>query len=323
MSNPLRLGILGCGRIVQRRMLPALQGLEAVTVAAIASERDGIAKEIAGQFGIPKTYQNYEDLLKDPEIDAVYIPCSGDLHERWTVAASAHGKHVLCEKPLASSLEEAENMVDACETDGVILMEAFMWRHHPRAQRVKELIEEGTIGNLRLMNISFSFDIDRNDWRLDPHRGGGAMGDLGCYGVNCSRFMTDLEPTEINASARWGETGVDMTMRIGLTFPDDILANIDCSFELPFRCRAEFVGDGGRILLNHAFQPHEDSTIHLWKSTNNEEPEEILTCEDVNQYAAQVQHFCKSIEAGKLLPPAENGLQNMRIMYEVLESARM
>jgi len=322
MSNPIQLGILGCGRIATRRMLPALQTQTAAVSAAIASQRAGVAQTIADEFKVHRAYDSYEALLADEIIDAVYLPAAGDEHHRWTIEAAEAGKHVLCEKPLAPTVQQAEEMVQACNEAGVILQEAFMWRHHPRATKLKELISNGTIGQLRMINVSFSFDIDRNDWRLDPNRGGGAMWDLGCYGVNCSRFVTGAEPETIEAAAHWYETGADMTMRINLTFPDAVLANIDCSFELPFRSRAEFVGDGGRILVEKPFQPFMDANIHLWKSTDRDEPEEIIECGDKDQWAAQVEHFCASIHAGKLLAPAESGLNNMRILETVLKTAR-
>src|SRR5690606_9222323 len=114
----------------------------------------------------------------DPQVDAVYIPCTGDLHATWTIAAAKAGKHVLCEKPLARTVEEARQMIEACEAAGVVLQEAFMWRHHPRSLRARQLLQEGAIGPLRLIVVNFSFDIDRSDWRMQPEKGGGAMWDI-------------------------------------------------------------------------------------------------------------------------------------------------
>jgi predicted dehydrogenase len=138
---------------------------------------------------------------------------------------------------------EAEEMIAAADDAGVLLQEAFMWRHHPRVQRTKELLDEGAIGPLRLIVASFSFDIDQSDWRMQPEKGGGAMWDIGSYGVNCSRYFAGAEPTAVHSHAHWADTGIDMSMQIALAFPGDVLANIDCSFEAPFRCRAELVGE--------------------------------------------------------------------------------
>ena len=317
----IRLGILGCGRIVTRRMLPALQYSGSVVAIGIASERPGVAAEIAAKHDIANSFESYASLLESSLIDAVYIPCSGDLHHRWVIAAAEAGKHVLCEKPLAPSLQEAEEMVAACDRNNVLLQEAFMWRHHDRAQMVKKTVEGGVVGHLRMINVSFSFNIDRNDWRLRPERGGGAMWDLGCYGVNAARFLTDKEPEVVHAAAHWWERGVDMSMRIGLTFPNEVLANIDCSFEAPFRCRMEIVGDDGRIVVDPAFQPGEAPTFELWRSAERDTPVETIEADSKDQYACQLDAFAAGIRQGKLLLGAENGLQNMRVMEAVMASA--
>ncbi len=321
-QSPIQLGVLGCGRIVTRRMLPSSEHCDAVTIAAIASERENVAQTTAKQFSIPNAYSSYEEILQSSEIDAVYVPCTGDQHHRWVIAAAKAGKHVLCEKPLAPSVQEAEEMVAACGENNVLLQEAFMWRHHPRAETAKQLLQQGEIGNLRLITVNFSFNIDRSDWRLRPERGGGAMWDLGCYGVNASRFFTDAEPSTISAAAHWWETGVDMTMRIGLSFPNDVLANIDCSFEAPFRCRLELVGDDGRIVIDPAFQPGDSPTLQLWRSADRDAPMETITSNSIDQYTCQLNAFAAGVKAGHLISPAENGLQNMKAMENILNAAK-
>lgn len=321
-ESQLKLGVLGCGRIVTRRVLPGSKQCEHVQIQAIASERDGVAATTANQFQIPLSFDSYEELLHSDEVDAVYIPCTGDLHHRWVIAAARAGKHVLCEKPLAPSYQAAQQMVSACEEHGLLIQEAFMWRHHPRSQMIKQLLTQNAIGQLRIINVSFSFNIDRSDWRLRPEKGGGAMWDLGCYGVNASRFFSDSEPVAISAAAHWWETGVDMTMRIGLDFPQSVFANIDCSFEAPFRCRLELVGDNGRILVDPAFQPGETPTFQLWRSADRDTPLEVITCPSKDQYACQLDAFAAGIDAGQLVDGAENGLQNMHVMQSILDAAR-
>lgn len=322
MSQVVRFGVLGCGRIVQRGFLPGVAATPGAVLQAIASRRPGVAQQWAEEHGVPHACDSYEELIADPDIDAVYVPATGDEHARWTIAAAQAGKHVLCEKPLARTVAEAEQMIAACTEAGVILQEAFMWRQHPRAKKALELLQEGAIGSLRIILASFSFDLPRTDWRLRPEKGGGAMWDLGCYGVDASRFFTQDEPTAIHAHARWWETGVDITMQMALAFPGDIVANIDCSFEAPFRCHAELVGDAGRIVLPNAFQPGEESLILLQRSTVRDTPFEEVAIPSANQYACQVAAFCKSIAAGHLLDPAEDGLANMRVLEQVLSTAR-
>jgi predicted dehydrogenase len=322
MPEQVRFGILGCGRITERGLIPGLRDSAAATLHAIASERPGVAQEWARKHGVPRAYESYEAVLQDPDVQAVYVPCAGDLHRQWTIAAAQAGKHVLCEKPLALNVAQAQEMIAACTRAGVVLQEAFMWRHHPRAKTAQRLVREGAIGDLRLIVASFSFDIDRSDWRMRPEKGGGAMWDVGCYGVNCSRFFAGAEPTRVQSHARWWETGVDMTMQIALAFPGDVLANIDCSFEAPFRCRAELVGTRGRIVLEEAFLPKDDAAILLQRSPDRDAPIERIAVERANQYACQVTDFCASIAAGRLLPPAESGLANMRVLEQTLLAAR-
>ena len=151
------------------------------------------------EFTIPKTYGSYQALLADPEIDAVYIPLPNELHKPWVIAAASAGKHILCEKPLALDARKALAMAEHCQKCGVILMEAFMWRHQERSLGIRKLVRDGTIGELRLVRSSFSFPISASDWRLDPARGGGALWDVGCYGVNTARFFTGEEPGRCHA----------------------------------------------------------------------------------------------------------------------------
>jgi len=340
MPGTMKFGVLGCGRIVHRALLPGIGGAPQATLHAVASLRPGVARQVAQEHDVPQAYDSYEAVLADPDVQAVYIPTTGDLHHKWTIAAAEAGKHVLCGKPLATSVAEAEDMVAACREAGVILQEAFMWKHHARAKRAKELIEAGEIGELRLICVHFSFDIDRDEWRLDPKRGGGAMWDLGCYGVNLSRHFTGAEPADVYARAHFYEPqpgsgpppgcgpqrgsgiGVDMTMQIALAFPGGVLANIDCSFESPFRCHAELVGTGGMLILPRAFLPREEAELLLYRDTDRETPPETITFPASNQYAEQLTDFCASIAAASLHPPAEDGLANMRVLERALQLAK-
>ena len=194
-------------------------------------------------------------MLDDPEVDAVYIPLPNELHKIWVNAAADAGKHVLCEKPLALNAAEARAMVEHCRARGVVLMEAFMWRHQPRTPSSARLVAEGAIGELRLIRSSFSFPIDPGDWRLDPTRGGGALWDVGCYGVSTARLFAGAEPEAAQAVARFGPTGVDLSLTAVLRFPGGVLGQIDCSFEQPFRCVYELVGTRGVLEVPDAYLP--------------------------------------------------------------------
>lgn len=322
MTKPVGFGILGCGRITRRGLIPGIVQSPAAELAALASLRPGVAAELARECGAARTYNSYEAVIDDPAVTAVYIPATGESHKKWTLRAAQAGKHVLCEKSLALNVAEAEEMAAACRQAGVILQEAFMWRHHPRSKRVKELLAEGAIGDLRLICAHFSFDIDPGDWRLDPARGGGAVWDIGCYGVNASRNFVGSEPCTIHARARFNAAGADTTMQIALEFPNGVLANVDCSFEAPFRCEVELVGTKGAMTLPDAFLPPPAAKLLTRRGTARETTPEVMVFSDANQYAEQVSDFCASISAGKLLAPAEDGVANMRVLETALACAK-
>jgi len=180
----------------------------------------------------------------------------------------------------------------------------------------------GELGELRMVCAHFSFDIDRADWRLDPRRGGGAVWDVGCYGVNASRLFAGCEPKSIHARARFWPTGADVAMQIALEFPNGVLANIDCGFDCAYRCEVELVCSKGTIVLPDAFLPPPEARLVVKRGTAPDAPAETLILPAANQYAAQVTDFCASIAAGRLLEPAENGLANMLVLETALQSAR-
>jgi predicted dehydrogenase len=243
----LRWGILGCARISRRGLIPGIRGSKTGELTAIASRDVDRAKSWAEEFAIPKAYGIYEEVLADPAIDAVYIPLPNELHRPWVEAAASAGKHVLCEKPLALDAAEARATAAFCRSKGVLLMEAFMWRHQPRTLELRKRIAEGLIGELRLVRSSFSFPIDAGDWRLDPARGAGALWDVGCYGVSTARLFAGGEPSKVRAAARFLAPKVDMTLAAVLEFPNGVIGTVDCSFEQPLRCSNELVGSKGVI----------------------------------------------------------------------------
>jgi D-xylose 1-dehydrogenase (NADP+, D-xylono-1,5-lactone-forming) len=309
----IHFGILGCARICRRGMIEGIQSSGVAELAAIASRRGETAHAWAAEYGIPRAYDSYEALLADPGIEAVYIPLANDQHAKITMLAAAAGKHVLCEKPLARTVDEAAQMAAACRRHGVILMEAFMWRHHPRVRRVCEMIAAGELGELRLVKMDFSFDIDRNDWRLQAQQGGGALFDLGCYGINAARLFTRSEPVEITGWMRPHTTGVDMTAGFQLRFASGALALLDCSFECPYRNRLEVVGTKAAVELPEGVLPGNKSELILRRG----ERDERVSFGPAQQYAEQVKAFCESVNRGALVEPAEDGLANMQALVEV------
>jgi predicted dehydrogenase len=297
---------------------------------ALASREHATARAWAQEFGVPQAYGSYQELLDDAQIDAVYIPLPNELHKAWVLAAADAGKHVLCEKPLALDAREAGTMVEHCRKRGVRLMEAFMWRHQPRTLELRDLVRAGVIGDLRLIRSSFSFSIGPSDWRLEPARGGGALWDVGCYGVNTARLFAQGEPISCRARARFAVSGVDLSLVAVLEFEDGLIATIDCSFEQPFRCCYELVGTRGVIEVPNAYLPPADSkpaarlrTVGaVSDSTASGDYTQLLDFEPVNQYAAMVDSFASTCAAGALVDPAEDGLAQMRVLDQILSAAR-
>jgi len=322
-ATPLRWGILGCARITRRGLAPAIRSSQTGQLQALASRNGQLAQEWAAEYGIPKAYDNYEALLADPEVDAVYLPLPNELHQPWVLAAADAGKHVLCEKPLARNADEAAEMVEHCRNRGVLLMEGFMWRHQPRTSALLRKVQDGDLGQLHLVRSSFSFPIAEGDWRLDPDRGGGALWDIGCYGVNCIRLFLGAEPTAIRAIQRLGSSSVDMTLSAQLAFPGGLLGLIDCSFQAPFRCEYELVGTTGAIRVPDAYlPPAEPLAIQIGAGGDygGDQPQ-TLRFEGTDQYRCLVDAFAQSVAQGRLIAPAEDGFAQMRVLDAIKAEA--
>ncbi len=316
-TAPLRWGILGCARISRRGLIPGILGSKAGTLHALASRDLATARAWADEFGVPHAHGSYEQTIADPDIDAIYIPLPNELHRRWAEAAADAGKHVLCEKPLALDLGDARAIVDHCRARGVVLREAFMWRHQPRTADLLRRVRDGAIGTLRLVRSSFSFPIDMGDWRLDPARGGGALWDVGCYGVSTARLFAGGEPQSVRAVAHFGPTGVDLSLLAATKFPGDILGLVDCSFEQAFRCSYELVGTAGRIEVPDAYLPP-DRPIALFHGPGGTE---AWAFDGTNQYAAMVDDFADAVATGGG-GPGEDGLAQMAALDAILVAAK-
>lgn len=317
----LRWAILGCARISRRGLIPGIQESHSGTLSLLASRRLEAAQEWATEFNIPRITGSYEAAIADPNIDCVYIPLANEEHAPFVKLAADAGKHILCEKPLALNADEARHMVAYCRDKGVILMEAFMWRHQPRVQSLLQSVRSGRIGDLKLVRSSFSFPIDMNDWRLDPTRGGGALWDIGCYSVSTIRLFSGSEPIEIRGRARFSDRGVDLSMGASMLCANGVLGVFDCSFELPFRMVYELVGTQGSIEVPIAYLPPEKPLARFFDIDGNLVEEK--TYDGRNQYACMVDAFAASVAAGKLLAPSEDGLGQMIALDQVLNACRI
>jgi predicted dehydrogenase len=290
----MRLGLLSTARINELLVAGARQvpGLE---IVAIGSRELGRAEAQSQALGVPRAHGSYEALLADPDVEAVYVALPNSLHVEWSLRALAAGRHVLCEKPLSRHPDEVERAFDEAERRRLVLVEGFMWRHHPQALRLVELTRE--IGELRLIRASFSFLLEREgDLRLQAELEGGALMDVGCYCLSATRLLAG-EPLTVSAQQVLGGDGVDVRLTGLLRFAGDVLASIDCGLDLAARDELEVVGTDGVLWLDdpwHARSP----AIELRRADGSVER---VAVEPVNPYACELQDFAAAV-AGERAP---------------------
>lgn len=265
-SSPFRLGILGCAAIA-RAFARDVAASPRVRVDAVASRDAARAREFAATFGIARAHGSYEALLDDDALDAIYIPLPNSLHAEWAVRAAAHGRHVLCEKPLAMNLAEARAMFDAARTHGTMLLEAYPWWFQPQTAAMLGLLRGGAIGTVRAVQASFGFtlrDPAGTNIRSQPALGGGALLDAGCYPLSLVRLVMGRAPRSVRARARLAPTGVDLATTATLHFDDGAVAQVGCAMDMAQHRQATIVGTDGAITteyLNHTAAPGES---HPW-----------------------------------------------------------
>ncbi len=270
MTEAIRWGVMGNATIARVCVIPAIQKSCNGSVHALATRSPVRAQAVAAEHQIDQVYNSYDALLGDPAIDVIYIALPNHLHSPWTVKALKAGKHVLCEKPLACTAKEAMEMASVAEDSGRYLMEAFMYRFHPRSRRIKQLIAEGHIGAPSLVRSAFCFRMGEKDRaseknaRLKPEMGGGALLDVGCYSVSVARWFLGAEPTQVQAQALFHPGGVDIHMVGTLGFGDIALATFEASFISALQQTYSIAGADGVIELPHnAFVPWENDAAFL------------------------------------------------------------
>jgi predicted dehydrogenase len=305
--------------------IPGVRASQLAEVTAIASRDGERAANVAAELEIPRAHGSYEALLEDPDVDAVYISLPNSLHAEWTIAAAQAGKHVLCEKPIAARAAEAERMSAACRQAGVILMEAFMWRHHPQHARVRELIDGGTIGEPNFVRSSFTYLINpmvesHRNVRLQAELEGGSLMDVGCYGVNAARWAFQTEPVVATGQqALDSDAYVDIAFVGALRFSGDRLAAIDSSFARPSTNSYTIEGPDGSIRVDRAFRPDDDPGHIIIQRPGK--ADQLIEVPPSNQFANEADHFARSVWAGELLPPAEDGVAQARVVEALYASA--
>ncbi len=249
----VRWGIISTARINRLVLAGAALSTE-VEVVAVASRDLTKAESYAREHGIERAHGSYEELLEDADVDAVYISLPNALHVEWATRALEAGKHVLCEKPLGRRAADVEALFDTAEASDRFLMEAFMWRHNPQTKRLQELVEEGAVGDLRLVRAAFSFPLtDLGNVRMRAELHGGSLMDVGCYCVSAVRLLAG-EPVRVTAQQVLGSTGVDVRFTGTLACQNDVLAHFDSALDVPDRSELEAIGSDGSIRVRDPWQ---------------------------------------------------------------------
>ena len=323
----LRWGILSTADIARRKVIPGMRRARRCEVGAIASRDAAVAERVAAELGIPRAHGSYEALLADPDVDAVYIPLPNHLHAPWTLAAIEAGKHVLCEKPLALTVDDATRMAAAARSAGVHLMEAFMYRLHPSWVGVRRLIADGRIGRLTAVQSWFSFyNDDPANIRNIADAGGGAMWDIGCYCVNLSRMLFGSEPVGVEAAIRRDPaTGVDVVASAILEFPDGT-ASFTCSTRAEDDQRVEIYGTTGRISIGIPFNIPPDRPTEVRIVAGGEPPVapriEVVGFSVADPYTIEIEAFTDAVLDGSATPvPPDDAIANIATIDAIFAAA--
>jgi len=321
----VRWGIIGCAGIAKSAFIPAVRSSRFGVVEAVASRDPVKAKETAVQFGIARSYGSYDAILEDETVDAVYIPLPNHLHKEWTIKAARAGKHVLCEKPIALNALEANEMAAACEQAGVVFAEAFMYRHHPRYEMLREMLREGEIGEIRAIRGAFTYNSasSMNNPKLVQAWGGGAIYDIGVYPINAARYLLGKEPEAVTVHAFFSpdHDNVDMMASGLVEFPGSVALTFDCGMWAEQRAFMEIVGSLGYIRLPSGYGMRHDPITHIYVTVNGTTRE--IEVPYVNHYTIQADRFAESVLTGRPFPfDPSDAVANMRVVDACYKSAR-
>jgi D-xylose 1-dehydrogenase (NADP+, D-xylono-1,5-lactone-forming) len=304
---------------INRLVIPPAQESPKIELVGVASRTQERADEYAATWGIPRAYGSYEALLADPEVECVYISLPNTMHTEWSIKSVEAGKHVLCEKPFTRDPEDVTRAWDAADRAGRILSEAFMWRHNPQTVRLRELLAEGAIGEVRLVRAAFSYSLyDEDNIRLRTDVEGGALMDVGCYCVSGSRLAAGAEPVSAYGSARYGPTGTDWVFTGTLRFPGDVLATFDCGTALPNRDELEVIGSKGSLFLDDPWHAREP-VIELRRGGEVE----LIEGEPVNSYRLELENVSAAAAGeAELLLGRDDAMGQARSLKALHESAQ-
>ena len=319
--TPLRIGILGAARIAPMALVRPARQVPEAKVVAVAARDPARAQAFAAKHGVPRVHATYADLIADPEVDAIYNPLPNNLHCQWSIRALEAGKHVLCEKPLASNAMEAERMVIAAASSGCVLVEAFHYRYHPLAARLKAIIDSGELGTVRHIETHFCIPLVRpGDIRYRYDLAGGATMDVGCYAISLLRFLAGAEPEVVRAEARLSSPNVDRWMAANFRFADGRTGRITCALLSAALVRASAIvrGDRGELRVLNPYAPQ---FLHrLTVRTAQRTVVERLHAEPT--YTHQLRAFVRAVRTEEALPTeAGDGLANMQVIDAVYQRA--
>jgi predicted dehydrogenase len=305
---------------INERILEAARKSDLAEVVAVGSRDSERAEAYARERGIPRAHGSYDELLADPEVEAVYISLPNGLHVEWTLRALEAGKHVLVEKPLSRRAEEVDRVFDVADSAGLVVSEGFMWRHHPQTAKLAQLVEDGAIGALRLVRVGFSFPLEAersaDDARFSADLDGGAMMDVGCYCVSAIRFVAG-EPRSLAGKQVVGPTGVDVVFAGTLTHADDVLSHFDCSFVVPRRSELEVFGEEGSLFVKTPFVITSPG-IELRREGEVEQ----VVVEQADSYRLELENVSGAIRGeAPLLLGREDAVAQARTIEALYESA--
>ena len=322
MSAAVRIGVLGAAAIVPSALVKPARKVDDVEVVAIAARDRTRAQAFASKHGIPRVHASYDDVVSDPDVNAIYVPLPNSLHGEWTLAALEHGKHVLCEKPFTANAAEAERVARAADASGLVLMEAFHWRYHPVAARMVEILRSGELGPLRHVEATFAFPLfKRTDIRWQHDLAGGALMDAGCYAIHMTRTMAGSEPEVVAARAKLRAPDIDRAMAVELAFENGVTGRAVCSMwssnVLRLAARAE--GELGSMRVLNPLAPQYFHRITV-RTPSGVRRERVGIHE--SSYSHQLRAFVAAVRDGAptLTPPAES-IANMRVVDAAYRAA--
>lgn len=321
-ERKVRWGIISTARIGETAFIPALRQTQRGELVAVASRSQSSADAFAAKHEIPQAFASYEELLASDEIDAVYNPLPNTMHAEWTKAAAQQGKHIFCEKPLAVSPAEAQEMIAACEAAGVLLVEAFVFLLHPQTLKLRQLLDDGVIGPLRQLQARLTFHLDRptDNIRLNKELGGGGLLDAGCYPITFARFAFGAEPVAVQAAVQMDpDYAVDSRVALLLTFPDNGFATVQTGVDAVGGPGAVLMGEQGYIEVPQPYHPRGEShfVVH---TKDGDETVSFDTGQMPFTAAIEQFHDCVLDGATPLVPPS-NAIGTLRVIDAVFQSA--